>query len=59
MIVEILFWGVVVRTILFAVAAADIIGEVFAGFGINIPSELPFFSTGWTGVACGWRFVRL
>ena len=50
-IVKVLFWGVVIRTALFAVAAADIIGEVFAGFGIDIPGELPFCSAGWAGVA--------
>ncbi len=55
---EVLFWSVVIVAVLFAVAATDMIGEVFAGFDIDIPGELPFCSAGWTGVAGGGGFVR-
>ncbi len=59
MIQKVLFWCVMIRTALFAVAAADMIGQVFAGFGVDIPGKLPYCSTGWAGVAGGRGFVRL
>ena len=59
MIMEILFRGVMVRAVLLTVAAADMIGQVFIVFSIDIPGELPFSSTGWTGVAGGRGFVGL
>ena len=59
MIVEVLFWGVVVGAVLFAVAAADMIGQVFIGFSVNVPCELPYCATGWTSVAGRWGFVGL
>jgi predicted TIM-barrel enzyme len=59
MIVEVLFWGVVVGAVLFAVTAADIVGEIFAGIGVNVLGKLPFSATGRTGVAGGGGFIRL
>ena len=56
---EILFRGVVIRAVLFAVAAADMIGEVFEGLGVDVPCKLPDCTTGWTGVAGGRGFVGL
>ena len=40
MIMEILFRGVVIRTVLLAVAAANMIGEVFRGLGVDVPYKL-------------------
>ncbi len=48
---EILFWGVVVGAVLFAVTTTDMIGQVFTGFSVNVPCELPYCATGWTSVA--------
>jgi hypothetical protein len=59
MVKEILFWGVVIGAVLFTVAAADMISQIFLGFSIDVPGKLPFSSTGWTSVACGWGFVGL
>ncbi len=59
MVKEVLFWCVVIRAVFFTIAAADIIGQVFAGFGIDIPGKLPYCSAGWTSVAGRGGFVRL
>jgi hypothetical protein len=45
MIEEVLFWGVVVRAVLFAVAAADMIGEGFVGLGVDVTGELAVHAT--------------
>jgi hypothetical protein len=45
MIEEVLFWGVMVGAVLFAVAAADMIGEVIAGFGVDVTGELAALAT--------------
>ena len=42
---------------MFTVAAADVVGEIFTGFDIDIPGELPFCTAGWTGVAGGGGFI--
>jgi hypothetical protein len=44
-IVEILFWGVMVRAVLFAVAAADMIGEGLVGLGVDVTGELADLAT--------------
>jgi hypothetical protein len=45
MILEVLFWGVMVRAVLFAVAAADMIGEGLVGLGVDVTGELAALTT--------------
>ena len=48
----VLRWFVVVGAVDFAVAAAELVGEVFAGLGVDVADET-FFATGWAGEFSG------
>ena len=51
MILEILFWGVVVGAIYFAVAFAYVGCEVFVCLGVDVSCELFLFAAGRAGVS--------
>lgn len=54
---KVVFWGVVVATAGDPITNAYMIGQVFAGFLIDVAGELMRFMAGRAGVAVGFAFV--
>ena len=57
-ILEVFSRGIMISAFFNPVTLPYLIAQVLSSFCVNVPGEFFWFTTGWTGVACIFTFVR-